>query len=107
VGLVILTSQLFHAIGVVAVALGGLAWTLGAVRFGQRCLAFGVVLVVVAQALVHQGGVLTALIAEHGAALATIVLVLIALIALGRILTARRAREEPQLAGKRRVGRGP
>ena len=99
--------HLLTAIAVLAVAVGGLAWAIGNTTAGKRAVAFGVVLIIVRNALVYQGGVLVAAVRPHmGTALAVLTGVVL-VIALGRIAATRRAKTEPKLAGKRRVARGP
>jgi len=99
--------QLLTAVAVLAVAVGGLAWTVGRTHFGARAVVLGVVLFVVRNALLHQGAALIAVVRPHLATAATVVVVLVVTIALGRILMTRGAKPEPKLSGKRRVARGP
>lgn len=99
--------RLLTAIAVLAVAIGGLAWTIGRTRFGARAVAFGVVLLVVRNALLYQGHALVAALRPHLAAGASVLAAVVVIIALGRILSFRGLKPESKLAGKRRVSRGP
>ncbi len=90
-----------------AIAIGGLAWTIGRARFGARAVVFGVVLFVVRNALLFQGDALLAMVRPYLTSVVTVALVVVVAIALGRILMTRSSKPEPKLSGKRRVARGP
>ena len=100
-------GTLLHSIGVVSFALGGLAWAVGAGRFAKRALAFGVVLVCVAEALIRHGAFVAARLEKHGYIILVACLIPVLVVAVARILASRRTQQEPRLAGKRRVARGP
>lgn len=101
-------ASLFGCIAVLAVALGGLAWSVGQERFGKRAVAFGVVLAIVRDVLVVQGQHLAAFFATHGRSVLLCVLAVAGLVAFSRVLRSSKAeRPEPKLARKRRVGLGP
>lgn len=99
--------RLLTAIAVVAIAAGGLAWTIGRARFGARAVALGVVLFVVRNAILYQGAVLVAAVRPHLATGVAVVAALVVAVALGRILVTKGPKPEPKLSAKRRVARGP
>jgi hypothetical protein len=99
--------SLVGSVAVVSFAIGALLSALGRSAPGTRAMAFGIVLMIVGEALARQGAALMSWLQAHAELVGLVFLGAVLLAALVRFAGSSARRGEPKFSKKRRVESGP
>lgn len=99
--------SLVGSITVVSFAIGALLWALGREAPGKRAVAFGIVLMIVGEALARQGAALVSWLQAHAELAGLVFLGAVLLVALLRFAVSGAKQGDAKFSKKRRVESGP